>query len=419
MTESRLTLISILHHMIHWSILGLLIPVLAIFQLDRGLDLIDVGLNAAIYSLVTVLLELPTGGLADALGRRRVYLLSLVIQLGASVLLLTGSSLLTIGVAFGLMGASRALSSGCMDAYFIDAFNDLGVKGSLQRYLGRVGASIPLALALSGLAGGLLAARYQPGSGPGFGDRYSLLFVVQLLVLGLQLILTLTLIPARRPFRQAEPTETRAAAVKTVIRNALRYGLGNRVVLWLLLGTVFWGVTFAGLEQYWQPFVSGFSPSASPTRLFGFLTAGYFLMGAVGSLAANLLFSFVGERYAEALGLLRVLSGTLLILLASMQGVPGFALLYLTIFLLNGISHSPEQALFNENVPSEVRSTMLSFQSLFMQAGGGIAALVWGVVSQYYSIALAWKISGSLFICSGIFYLLIVLSTNKRIDGET
>ena len=62
MTESRLTLISIIHQMVHWSILGLLIPILAIFQLDRGLDLVDVGLNAAIYSLVTVLLELPTGG---------------------------------------------------------------------------------------------------------------------------------------------------------------------------------------------------------------------------------------------------------------------------------------------------------------------------------------------------------------------
>jgi MFS transporter, DHA1 family, quinolone resistance protein len=413
MTESRLSLISIVHHMIHWSILGLLIPVLAIFQLDRGLTLVDVGLNAAIYSLATVLLELPTGGMADALGRRQVYLLSLVIHLVASALLLSGSSLLPIGTAFGLMGASRALSSGCMDAYFIDAFNDLEVKGPLQRYLGRVGASIPLSLALSGLAGGLLAARCQPGSDPGFGDRYSILFVVQLLIIGLQLILTLILIPSRHLLRQIGSIEKSPASVKTVIRDALRYGLGSRVVLWLLLGTVFWGVTFAALEQYWQPFVSGISPLESPTRIFGYLTAGYFLMGAVGSLTANLLFTLIGERYAAALGLLRVLSGALLILLASMQTVPGFALLYLTIFLLNGISDSPEQALFNENVPSGVRSTMLSFQSLFMQAGGGIAALVWGVLSQHHSIALAWRLAGFIYLCSGIFYLRILLSSKE------
>ena len=306
-----------------------------------------------------------------------------------------------------------------MDAYFIDAFNDLEIRGPLQRYLGRVGASIPLALALSGLAGGLLAARYQPGSSPELGDRYSILFVVQVLIIGLQIILTLTLIPSRHPLRRTEPAEKKTASVTRIIHDALHYGLGNRVVLWLLLGTVFWGVTFAGLEQYWQPFVSGISSLASPTRIFGYLTAGYFLMGAVGSLFANLLFTIVGERYAAALGLLRVMSGALLFLLASTQTVAGFALLYLTIFLLNGISNSPEQALFNENVPSGVRSTMLSFQSLFMQAGGGIAAMGWGIISQHYSIALAWRLAGTVYLGSGIFYLLVLLSTKEKIDGNS
>ena len=411
MTERRLTATAILNHMLHWSIIGLLIPVLAIFQIDRGLSLVQVGLNAALYSIATVLLELPTGGLADSLGRRQVYLIALGIHLVASLILAFIFSPLAVSAAFVLLGAARALSSGCMDAYFIDAFNDLEEHGPLQRFLGRVGASIPLALAFSGLAGGFLAERsLEP---IGLGDRYTFLFLVQLLVVLLQGILTLILIEGGSARPQAEADGRGPATAATVIRDALRYGLRSRIVLRLLLGTAFWGVAFAGLEQYWQPFVAAISPAASPTRVFGYLTAGYFLMGALGALAANQLFGRIGERYAAALLMLRILSGILLILLASTRTVPAFAVVYLVLFLLNGISDSPEQTLFNQNVPSSIRSTMLSFQSLFLQAGGGIAALPWGVVAQGFSIALAWRLAGAIYLCSGLLYLLIM-----RSDGE-
>jgi len=39
---------------------------------DRGLTLAQVGMVSATQSIVVLLLELPTGGLADAVGRRPV-----------------------------------------------------------------------------------------------------------------------------------------------------------------------------------------------------------------------------------------------------------------------------------------------------------------------------------------------------------
>lgn len=52
--------------------------------------------------------------------------------------------------------------------------------------------------------------------------------------------------------------------------------------------------------------------------------------------------------------------------LASTHSVLAFAVICFTIFFFNSVSGSPEQTLFNENFPSEVRST---------QAGGGLAGL--------------------------------------------
>jgi len=59
---------------LRWLPTGLLIPVLVLLLLERGLTLGQIGLVAAAQGLVVMLLELPTGALADALGRRRVLL---------------------------------------------------------------------------------------------------------------------------------------------------------------------------------------------------------------------------------------------------------------------------------------------------------------------------------------------------------
>ncbi|MCK5201747.1 MAG: hypothetical protein KAR21_25515, partial [Spirochaetales bacterium] len=48
----------------HWLIVGLIIPILALFQLERGLSLIQIGLNMAICGGTTIILEIPSGILA-------------------------------------------------------------------------------------------------------------------------------------------------------------------------------------------------------------------------------------------------------------------------------------------------------------------------------------------------------------------
>lgn len=122
MTVRRLTAIAAIHQFVHWFAMGLVIPVFAIFQIDRGLSLTQVGLNVAVLSVVVALLELPTGGLSDTLGRRNVYFLSLGAQITAGIWLVVAFHLMAIIGGFIFLGVARALSSGCMDAYFVDAF---------------------------------------------------------------------------------------------------------------------------------------------------------------------------------------------------------------------------------------------------------------------------------------------------------
>ena len=72
---------------LRWVPAGLVIPVLVLMLGARGLSLAQTGQMMALYSVVTLSLELPTGGLADAWGRRPVIVASAVLQ-ALSLLLL-------------------------------------------------------------------------------------------------------------------------------------------------------------------------------------------------------------------------------------------------------------------------------------------------------------------------------------------
>lgn len=404
-SERALTAVAVTNSSIHWLATGLIVPILAIFQIDRGLSLAQVGLNIAIYSGVIAVMELPTGGLSDTMGRRRVYLMSLGVKFAAAITLALSFSPFSIAVGFALDGLARALASGCMDAYFVDAFGDLEESGPLQRFLGRIGAAIPLALAVGGLVGGWIPDLPIAGALGGPFDRYSPVFFTVALVAVVQFFATMAIVPSRSSDHEARGLIEGFRRIPSVVRDAFLYGVSNRIVLLLLLGTAAWGITFAALEQLWQPFVDGITAQRSPTRLFGYLTGAYFLVGTLGSITANALFKRIGERYGAVMIALRVLSGLLFLVIAGAETVVVFALFYLMIFFLNGIANSPEQTLFNNAVPSRARATLLSFQSLFLQAGGGTAALVWGIFAENYSITLVWRIAGVIFALSALFYL--------------
>ncbi|HSK98094.1 MAG TPA: MFS transporter, partial [Euzebyales bacterium] len=71
---------------LRWLPSGLLIPVMVLLMLDRGFSLAQIGLIGAAQGVAVMLLELPTGGLADALGRRPVLLIATLVELAAVAL---------------------------------------------------------------------------------------------------------------------------------------------------------------------------------------------------------------------------------------------------------------------------------------------------------------------------------------------
>ena len=101
---------------LRWLPTGLIVPVYAMLPLERGLSIAELGGVVAVQGIVILCLELPTGGLTDALGRKPVFLASAALALASYVTSSLAQSVLAFAVATGLAGAFRALDSGPLNA---------------------------------------------------------------------------------------------------------------------------------------------------------------------------------------------------------------------------------------------------------------------------------------------------------------
>ena len=91
---------------------GLAAPVLSLMLLARGATLATLPLVVGVTTVVTCLLEVPSGIAADVLGRRRVFALSMALQVATYVVLLATPSLAVVAVS----GVLRGLAPVCARA---------------------------------------------------------------------------------------------------------------------------------------------------------------------------------------------------------------------------------------------------------------------------------------------------------------
>lgn len=419
MSRKKLLFVYTLNQTFHWFIVGLMIPVMALLQLEKGLDLLQIGITIAVYSGTVILFELPTGGLADAIGRKRVYSISLVMSFLSGLVILIAWNLYTMVVGTFLMGVARALSSGTIDAWFVDEFNKIEPEGNLQAALAKVGTFIPGGLGVGSLIGGLLPMSLGKITSqvPGFGIYSANLIAINALVIVQFLLTSILVIEHLHPDRSSD-IWSGFKRTPEVISTSMQYGVKNRVILMLLVSTLAWGLGLSGLENLWQPQVKDILGSDSQTWIFGLLSTGYFLAGSLGYILITPVCKLFNDNYSRVLFGARLLMGTFFLLLALQGRLIGFAVFYLTLFVFNGMSNPPHAALFNAQIPEAQRSTLLSFESFFLQVGGLLGSLVMGYTANTVSIRTAWFAGAGVWGVSSLVYLFLPMMAGKAIESE-
>jgi MFS family permease len=237
-----------------WFATALPLSLSVLLAQSRGIGLAEVGLALGIYSLTIVVLEVPTGGLADAVGRKRVALLAFALAALYNLAFLFAFSFPTLLLAMILYGVSRALSSGALDAWFVDALQAADPNVDLQPALAGAETVGLLALGLGTLLGGLLPRWFTalPPDGTAVLTPLAVPIVAALAVKLLVVAAVALLIHEERP---AGGASWRAGfrAVPTLVRDAARLSRANPRLRLLMSASFVAGLAVISLEALWQP----------------------------------------------------------------------------------------------------------------------------------------------------------------------
>jgi MFS family permease len=131
-----------------------------LFLLNAGLDIFQVMLVNATFSAGQVLFEVPTGVVADTIGRKASYLLGIGTLLIATLLYVAsaeyGWGIWAFVGASVLLGFGFTCQTGAVDAWLVDALNYLKYEGLHEQVFARAGMVSGAAMLIGTLAGGFL-----------------------------------------------------------------------------------------------------------------------------------------------------------------------------------------------------------------------------------------------------------------------
>ncbi|MBP6632399.1 MAG: MFS transporter [Kofleriaceae bacterium] len=135
----------------------LYVPIFMLFQEARGLSFFERLALGGLYSAVVVLVEVPTGVMADRIGRRRSMMLGAMAMVGSCLLAYRADGFVDFAVAEGLAALSMALCSGADSAYLFDLLAENNAAHEYGRRESVASAWHLIGSALAFAGGGLLA----------------------------------------------------------------------------------------------------------------------------------------------------------------------------------------------------------------------------------------------------------------------
>ncbi len=354
-----------------------------LFEQKLGLSYAQIFTLDAIYMLMFVLFEVPSGALADLLGRKKTILAGLVLLIIGAVATGNAQNFLHLFLSSLLWALGFSLISGASEALLYDSLKD---DKLFHRVTGRALSFSITGLALAGIVGPLLFAQY-----------FRLPYLTSALPFAMAL-------PVMMFYREPEAARRhRFSAVRYVeqIREGAKKAFNNRFVLWSTgaLAIVF-AVSYTFASSY-QPYLIeiGFSVSQ-----FAFILPLMFISEAFGGAWSEKITERLGETAAFwgnilALGISLLALG----LIASKFAVP----ILIVYGFLQGFLRPLASAYANRYIESEHRATVISVQVMVSTVAASALLFAFGFLTDRIGVVALAGVIGALVLIAGVALLLV------------
>ncbi|WP_163324246.1 MFS transporter [Draconibacterium mangrovi] len=369
---------------------NMVMPIMLLFYKSNGLGSYELFVLKAIYSVAVVVMEIPSGWMADVWGRKKTLILGSILGSLGFLIYSFSYEFWAFVAAEIVLGIGLSFISGADSALLYDSLKADNKADKYTREEGRITSAGNFAEAIAGVVSGLLVY---------FSLRTP--FYFQFGVAALAIPAALTLI---EPKVHAVEHVHSIRKLVTNIKNSLVSNTNLRVAILLsaLTGTA--TLTFAWLVQ---PF---FVAIGLPEELFGIFWTALNLSVGISSVFAYKVELFLGKRRSVLIVILLLSFGYFF------TGISisyyGFVFLFL-FYLVRGLATPIFKNYINQYTDSEVRATMLSVRNFIIRmAFAGIGPLL-GWITDNVSLNKAFLLAGIIYIVAATAVSLPWLRTNR------
>lgn len=347
-----------------------------LFLLDAGLTNFEAFAANAFFTAGMVVFEIPTGVVADTVGRKASYLLGTI-----TLSVTTGLywMLWLWHAPFGwwalvsvLLGLGFTFFSGAVDAWLVDALTSTGYTGSLEAVFGRGLVVTGIAMFTGSVLGGVIAQ--VTDLGVPFLLRAGVLVVMFVFSLVVMKDLGFT------PDRSMGPVK----ATRNVLVQSIDHGLRKRSVRYVILSAPF--ASGVGIYAFYalQPYLLELFGDPTAYSIAGLAAAILSLAQVAGGMLAARIRTLFARRTTTVIG--ASLASIAVLVVLGLTSLFWVAVVFLVVWgFVFAVAGPVRQAYLNDMIPSKQRATVLSFDSLFGSLGGvfiqpalGRSADVWG-----------------------------------------
>jgi MFS family permease len=364
-------------------------PVLVLFLTAKGLTFTEIMLLQSISAIGVFLFEVPTGAVADKIGRKYSILVGAFLWGAGLLFYVVGKSFFVFALCEIIFSLGSAFKSGADNALIYDSLKMLNKEKEYQKVEGKARSFSLYAQAIGSVLSSFL-----------YEININLPMIVSIIFMFVTMVVAFIF---KEP--EVEGKEGKyGAAYYTQIKESGKYILNHdklkAIVFYSMIFFIFYRTGF----WYFQPYMEGVN---IPVKYFGVI---FFIFNITAAFISKRSAYIMEKTKPKTLTFMSALMLVSFIVLAFVRVWPGvFAILLQQA--ARGIYRPVVTKYLNKHIPSDKRATILSFQSLCTNLAVAVAFPLMGILKDNTDIFTTHLVLS-------ISMLLLTLITIKYMNGK-